>query len=94
MVDIQHHLFESNPVRLGKTLWRVVVKEDPFYGVVTEYQFQQDYWRPAKEWPSYESNDGTYMGCPRSLVTKVYEANRVAIDRIFGRCPQNELFTA
>lgn len=77
------HYFESAPVKIGDHEWRVVVKDSGFYGRVTEYQYRYagaERWRPDTEWPTYNSNDGMYAGCPKSLATRVYRANKLAID--------------
>lgn len=75
--------YESAPVRIGKHLWRVIVYLHACYGRCTEYQFMRadsaDYWHEDARWPSYNSNDGTYAGCPKTLAAKVYYPNVDAI---------------
>ena len=73
--------FESAPVTIGTHEWRMVVKDSHCYGRVTEYQFRTpgQMWRQDKEWPTYNSHDGTYAGCPKSLANKVFYPNEVAI---------------
>ena len=75
--------YESNPVKIGKHEWRVIVFTHPCYGRCTEYQFRRtntDYWHEDKRWPGYNGNDGTYAGCPKTLAQKVYYPNKPAID--------------
>jgi len=75
--------YESIPARIGKHFWRIIVYSHPSYGRCTEYQFKRDddydCWHEDKRWPSYNSNDGMYMGCPKSIAAKVYYPNEAAI---------------
>lgn len=82
------NLFESLPMWIGKHQWRVVVTSRGY----TEYEFRKqplrlanctlvDFtWHHSREWPAYDFND-TYYGLPRTL-SKLWEANRVEIERI------------
>lgn len=41
-----------------------------------------DGWYPERAWPSYDFNDGTYAGCPKSLATKLYMPHRATLARL------------
>ena len=75
--------YESTPALIGKHFWRIIVYSHDAGKRYTEYQFKRDdgcdYWHEDKRWPSYNSNDGMYMGCPKSIAAKVYYPNEVAI---------------
>lgn len=76
--------FETEPVRIGKHEWRMVVTDsDVLQGFrSTEYQFRRspsDAWQPGAKWPTYNSHDGTYAGCPKSLCDKVFRPNKPQI---------------
>jgi hypothetical protein len=98
--------FESAPVRIGKHDWRVVVKSgwpgcEPWRRL-TEYQWRRveklrgsefeslGPWRPETEWPTYNADDGTYAGCPKSLGDKVFVANQTAIKNAIEAAGHNE----
>lgn len=78
--------FESAPMLIGKTKWRIVVRDgNNVYrpGRVTEYQFWESnfglgYWASQRDWKTYDIND-TYFGMPRSL-KKIFVANRENIE--------------
>ena len=83
--------FMSRPMKIGLHEWRINIRDCDICGKVqtcTEYQWRRDNgpWQSAREWPAYDHND-TYNGLPRSL-TKLYEANRAAVDLfIHGKEP-------
>lgn len=79
--------YTSQPIKIGKTLWRLVIKE--YTGHVgseenqkrlcTEYQWNDgSQWQPGFKWPSYNFND-TYYGMPRRL-SKLYEQEKEMVD--------------
>uniref|UniRef100_A0A6M3JTI5 Uncharacterized protein n=1 Tax=viral metagenome TaxID=1070528 RepID=A0A6M3JTI5_9ZZZZ len=77
------NLFESEPMKIGKHQWRVTVYTHPSYGNCSEYEWrydEHDRWKSMREWPRYDSNDGMYSGCPRTLV-KLYFKNKPDIDK-------------
>jgi hypothetical protein len=59
---------------------------------VTDYEWlntgytTRGVWYPADQWPSYNHNDGTYAGLPRSI-RKLWERYRHEYDRLTGRAP-------
>lgn len=85
---MQYH-YQSNPMRIGKYEWRVVVRNGTYSPRVTDYEFRTpecpEYHQPAgrfksmTEWPRYNHNDGTYAGCPKTL-RKLYDQNIEAIN--------------
>jgi hypothetical protein len=89
MESVMQNHFESAPMKIGKHFWRIVITPQGY----TEYQFRtppvrlrnftfMDFtWHGETEWPGYDINDGTYSGLPKTL-RKLWEANRVAIERI------------
>ena len=65
--------YATNPVKIGKHQWRLVVFSNSVHGRCTAHQFRQsetDAWRDYHEWPSYNFNDGCFAGLPRSLANK------------------------
>ena len=83
-------LFGSPPAVIGDHEWRVIVRPSVLDRRCTEYQWRRIGslpWRPAGEWPTYNLNDGLYMGCPRSLADKVFYPNRPAIEAALGQRP-------
>ena len=95
--------FASPPMLIGKHEWRVLVirslpgREER----ATMYQWRRvgscD-WSDHREWPSYDSDNGTTAGLPRRL-TALWDANRVAVKaaleaRPVPADPQADLFTA
>lgn len=85
--------FASEPMKIGKKEWRVIVYQSKQYGFVTSYQFRipadrtwdhkATLWADMVEWPSYNSNDGMYAGCPKTLV-KLYNNNKTQIEKALG----------
>lgn len=78
----QQYHYATPAVVIGRHQWRMVVKDSVYGGRSTEYQWRStgsQPWRPDKEWPSYNSNDGTYAGCPHSLRDRIWEPNLMAI---------------
>lgn len=83
-------VFGSTPAVIGDNEWRVIVRPSVFYGLCTEYQWRRIgslNWHPASEWPTYNHNDGVYMGCPRSLADKVFYPDQWAIETALGQSP-------
>ena len=87
-------VFGSTPAVIGENEWRVIVRPSVFDGRCTEYQWRRIgslMWHPAGEWPTYNHNDGVYMGCPRSLADKVFFPNQQAIEAALGQAPDARL---
>ena len=83
-------VFGSTPAVIGDNEWRVIVRPSVLDGLRTEYQWRRIGslpWRQAGEWPTYNHNDGMYMGCPRSLADKVFFPNQPAIEAALGKWP-------
>ena len=83
-------LFGSAPAVIGENEWRVIVRPSVLDGRCTEYQWRRIGslpWRQAGEWPTFNHNDGLYMGCPRSLADKVFFPNQPAIEAALGKPP-------
>lgn len=64
--------YSSPPTVIGKTEWKIVVKDsDGRADRVTDYLFrpagQGGAWKPGKEHPGYNINDGQYLGLPKGL---------------------------
>jgi hypothetical protein len=82
--------FASEPMQIGKHEWRVLVCEDQFYGPCTFWQWRRlqprtswercvcDGWQEYRDWPTYNFNDGSYSGLPKTL-RRLYDANEWAI---------------
>lgn len=89
--------FESAPVRIGKHEWRIVVKSgwpgrEPWRRL-TEYQWRRagsSAWHPETAWPTYNADDGTYAGCPKSLCGKVWAPNQTAVKNAIEAGGHNE----
>jgi hypothetical protein len=84
------HLYESQPMTIGKHEWRVIVRPHYQGGNCLEYQWRRldtfglpaafrDPWRGEEEWPGWNGND-TYCGLPRTL-EKLYRREKAALDR-------------
>lgn len=91
----------SSPMKIGKTDWRLVIKECEIYGgleegskrLCTEYQWnKKGQWQPDSKWPTYNIND-TYYGMPRRL-SKLYDREKDMIDFLIHGKPiaQRTLF--
>lgn len=84
--------FASPAMKIGKTFWRFVVLPGRYRAVVTDYEWlNTDYsgkgvWYPADQWRTYNHNDGTYAGCPKSL-RRLWQRYRHEYDRLTGRAP-------
>lgn len=83
--------FVSPPMKIGKHEWRIVQGEYlDFNGVkhpTMEYEwrvFPSNWWHRSTEWPSYDHNDGEFMGMPRSLV-KLWNRHKAEIEPIIRR---------
>ncbi|MEI7583340.1 hypothetical protein [Runella sp.] len=79
--------YTSQPIKIGKTLWRLVIKEcatqrdleEDRKRLCTEYQWNDEgQWQPGSKWPAYNIND-TYYGMPRRL-SKLYEREKETVD--------------
>ena len=97
----QQIYYTSQPIKIGKTLWRLVIKECVAYSgleedgnrLCTEYQWNnEDQWWPDSKWPAYNIND-TYYGMPRRL-SKLYDREKETIDLLIHGKPitQESLF--
>jgi hypothetical protein len=97
-------IFASAPVTIGKHQWRVTVtgraKDHPLGSAGMAFEWRRsDFheWQPDRAWPSYNSDDGTYAGLPRSLAKRLpwrtaqaAQALATADDPVpaWRRCPQ------
>lgn len=80
--------YTSQPIKIGKTLWRLVIKEYAAHSGLeedqkrlfcTEYQWNvEGRWLPGSKWPAYNIND-TYLGMPRRL-SNLYDREKDLID--------------
>lgn len=72
------YLYQSAPMTIGKKEWRLVVYDACGYlgaKAFTDYEWREPAWNTLppgdwhsmKAWPTYNSNDGMYSGCPRTL---------------------------
>lgn len=67
--------FTSPATKIGKTFWRFVVLPSLYRpGVlVTDYEWlntefnASGVWYPSNQWRTYNFNDGTYAGLPKSI---------------------------
>ena len=90
-------LFSSEPMRIGLKEWRVVVYEEQG-GRFTDYEWRySEYinrqsgqvieeaseWKSMRYWPDYNSNDGMFAGCPRTL-RRLYEKHRKQVEYLAG----------
>ncbi|RDB07814.1 hypothetical protein [Runella aurantiaca] len=91
----------SQPIKIGNTHWRLVIKEYAAHSgleedgkrLCTEYQWNDEgRWQPGFKWPSYNIND-TYLGMPRRLGT-LYEREKETIELMIHGKPiaQRNLF--
>jgi hypothetical protein len=89
------YLFTSEPKKIGKREWRVVVchftKNDggPFVEYEWRWPAYKDLdpagpWEPMSKYPSYDSNDGAWAGCPKRLRT-LYEVNKAKLQEAMKR---------
>ncbi len=75
------HLYETPAITIGKHEWRMIVTPSRFVGNCTDYQFRPiggSIWRDSHDWPSYNHNDGTYGGLPRSL-RRLYDRHQAEV---------------
>lgn len=85
-----HHATPA--VQIGKHEWRVVVLDfwlDPSERC-TQYQWRacgETCWRPAREWPTYDGDDGQFGGLPRTLGPKLYQPHKADIDAALAGTP-------
>jgi hypothetical protein len=93
--------YTSQPIKIGKTLWRLVIKEcaaqrdfeEDRKQLCTEYQWNAEgQWYPGSAWPAYNIND-TYYGMPRRL-SRLYDREKETIDFLIHGKPivQESLF--
>ena len=92
------HIYESQPITIGKHQWRVIVRPHYLGGNCLEYQWRPlpfpglpehmpEHWRHEEAWPQFNGND-TYCGLPRSL-RKLYDREKAELDRhLHGIEPQ------
>lgn len=80
--------FKSEPMRIGKTWWRLVVVRGTYSPVVTDFEFYRrsgaalnNCWYESSEHPRYNHNDGMYAGLPKGLV-KLYHKHKHEYERI------------
>ena len=82
--------FVSEPVRIGKHDWRVLVD----YRGFTIYEFRcltlgcaynhsPGRWHDYRDWPRYDRDDGMYGGMPKTLV-KLWDVNKAAISPLLN----------
>jgi len=89
-------LFKSEPMKVGKHEWRLIVYDHPHYERCTDYEWRPTYidldvlgyippdpWQSMKEWPRYNFNDGMHAGCPKSLV-KLYRKHKPIVDKLLA----------
>lgn len=79
----------STPSRLiGKYTWRMIVLDsERGNGRVTDFEWcDNGNWRPQREWPTYDFNDGCFAGCPKGL-RKIWEAYRPEIEAALEQRP-------
>lgn len=92
-----NYLFESQPMKIGKHEWRVVVMPSRYrQGNCTEYQFRRigdNYWKPGYDWPRYDINDGMYLGMPRSLV-RLYDRHKSELEAWLKGEPERQTYLA
>ena len=75
-------LYETPEMLIGKHRWKMIVYRTYGSKVYTDFLWWDDWrwrWRSSENWPTYNSNDGTYAGCPRTL-RKLYEAHKTEIE--------------
>ena len=73
----------SAPVRIGNHDWRLKrIETLDMLSSRTEraldYEWSpagQDAWRPHREWPGYDINNGGTLGLPRSLARRLFDRN-------------------
>jgi hypothetical protein len=86
-------LYRTPFMRIGKHLWRVVVRESEYYGAVTEAQFvkitpvgagyfnafDDSFWSPERKWHGWNGN-ASDCGLPKTL-HKIHFNHALNIDR-------------
>lgn len=83
--------YESTPTTIGKNDWKIVVKDSEYRsGRAVDYLFrpagQGGAWKPGKEHPNYNLNDGTYLGLPKGL-TVLHRDNKEQVEAALNRQP-------
>lgn len=87
---MRNYYFTSDPMKIGHKEWRVVVYDAQGKADVkafTDYEWRNygeviekaSEWRSMTNWPTYDSNDGEFAGCPHTL-RKLYEKNQKQIN--------------
>jgi len=79
---IYQTLYETPETKIGKHLWKAVVyryRSERAYLDYLWFDSSRGRWRSSEEWPTWNSNDGTYAGCPKTLV-RLYERHKTQID--------------
>ena len=77
----------SAPVRIGNHDWRLkrvetltmLARRSERY---LDYEWSpagHDAWRPHRDWPGYDLNNGGTLGLPRSLARRLYDRNPAMI---------------
>jgi hypothetical protein len=97
--------YTSQPIKIEKTLWRLVIKEcaaqrdfeEDRKQLCTEYQWNAEgQWYPGSAWPAYNIND-TYFGMPRRL-SRLYDREKKRLiflsmeSRLYKRAFLSEFF--
>lgn len=76
--------------RIGVHEWCMVVYAHDVYASSTDHLWRRvdqnrGRFHVSRDWPTYNSHDGTYGGMPRSLCARVFEPNRAAIESAHAR---------
>ena len=92
-------VYYTTPIAvIGSHEWVLQVYQQAVHGSrCTRYRWRRCgelRWRPGREWPTYDINDGRYAGLPKRL-GRHYGRHQAAIEKALGRVPpQAELFNA
>ena len=99
---MRNYFFTSEPMKIGKKEWRVVVYDAQAYldtYAFSDYEWRYpayinqqtgqviqaaDPWRSMADWPTYNSNDGMYAGCPKTL-RRLYDQHRPEIEKALAK---------
>jgi len=92
------YLYQSPPRKIGRREWRVVVYDARGYlgaSVFTDYEWrypafsniEATAWESMQSYPTYDSNDGMYAGCPQTL-RKLYNLHRTEIDAAIAKAKE------
>lgn len=94
--------FQTPERKIGKYLWRLIVIDSRWgkgeRATLCQFRHAPDEFYPANlpwqdqhEWPSYNINDGMYLGLPKSLA-KLHEDYRPNIKAALENKPVEDLF--